>query len=376
MKTFKIVHTADLHLGSHFSSTPEIAARRKLEQIETLRDIVGICHERSAAALLIAGDLFDSLRVDSTLLSEVQSILGESGLHVFITPGNHDPATPDSSYMLPGWPQNVHIFRDGLECVELEEEGVCVWGLGFKHSIEVDCLLPEFEPNSGSINILMMHAEVVPDASAESRYNPVTEERLITSGVDYCALGHIHKHSAISHGDFMYVTPGCPSGRGFDEPGEHGVYAGYVCKGFAHMEYVPTNTRKYFSEKIDVSGCEVVDDFCGKIKAALQKSHGEGFIENIYDITLFGALPKGVMPDIPAITHRLMDEVHYLRLTDMTTTELDIDTLLKDGSLRGAFVRTIIGRMEKDEKNRNRYLRALLYGLRAFDGEVGINEDY
>jgi len=32
--------------------------------------------------------------------------------------------------------------------------------------------------------------------------------------------------------------------------------------------------------------------------------------------------------------------------------------------------------MEKDEANRQRYERALLYGLRAFDGEVRISEDY
>ncbi|MBE6753297.1 MAG: DNA repair exonuclease [Ruminococcaceae bacterium] len=376
MKTFRITHTADLHLGSHFSSTPEIAASRKMEQLENLRNIIKIAHEDNSEALLICGDLFDTLRVDSQLLAEVQSILGSSDLYVFISPGNHDPATPDSSYMMEGWPDNVHIFRGGLECVELEGKDVCIWGLGFRHSIEAESLLYTFIPQDKKINILMMHGEVVPDENSESRYNPVTPERLASLGVDFCALGHIHKPAHNSIGDFCYCNAGCPSGRGFDEQGDRGVYCGYVSHGFSHVQFVPIPSRRYRSEKVDVSGCVVADEFCARIKEALQKSYGEDYNRHIYDVTMLGTLPKGVMPDSRAIARLLMEEIHYTRITDMTTTELDIDTLMKDGSLRGAFVRTIIGRMEKDPKNRNKYLRALVYGLRAFDGEVRINEDY
>lgn len=377
MKILKLVHTADLHLGSHFSSTPEIAAKRKLEQLSALRSIIDICHEKEAAVLLIAGDLFDSVRVDPQLLAEVQSILGESGVQVFISPGNHDPATPDSSYLASQWPDNVHIFTGGLECIEVPGfEGAYIWGLGFRHAHEVESLLEDFEPHDGKINILLMHTEVMPDTNSESRYNPISHERLVSLGMDYCALGHIHKPTACSFGERMYCSPGCPSARGFDEPGEHGVYAGYVGCNFASMSFVSLNCRRYYTEKVDVSGCEVVSDFASRIIAHLQKVIGEDFREQIYDITLCGALSKGIMPDIPAIVKLLMDELHYVRLTDITTTELDIDTLMKDNSLRGSFVRTIVNRMEQDENNRDLYLRALLYGLRAFDGEVRVNEDY
>lgn len=378
MRVFKIIHTADLHLGSYFSSTPEIAANRKLEQLDTLREIVRMCTERSAAALLIAGDLFDSLRCDRQLLLDVQGILAECPVKVFITPGNHDPATPDSVYVTEQWPENVHIFKGGLECVEVREGDVsaCVWGLGFRHSIEAESLLTQFKPREGMINILMMHAELVPGENAESRYNPVTFERLASLGVDYCALGHAHRHDLRAAGEFVVCSCGCPSGRGFDETGEHGVYAGYVGRGFSHMEFAPTNSRRYMVEKVDVSGCESTESFAGAVKDYLMKTAGESWKENIYDITLLGGLSKGVMPDAQAVARLLMDELHYARVTDMTTTELDLDALMKDTSLRGAFVRTIVSRMEKDEANRLRYERALLYGLRAFDGEVRVSEDY
>lgn len=378
MKVFKIIHTADLHLGSYFSSTPEIAANRKLEQLDTLREIVGMCTEHSASALLIAGDLFDSLRCDRQLLNDVQGILGECPVQVFITPGNHDPATPDSPYVAEEWPENVHIFKKGIEAVEVRDGDVsaCIWGLGFRHSVEAESLLEDFRPRDNMINILMMHAELVPGENAESRYNPVTFERLASLGVDYCAIGHIHKPEVKAAGEFVVCNPGCPSGRGFDETGEHGVYSGYVGRGFSHMEFTPTASRRYLVEKIDVSGCETTDSFAAAVTDYLEKVVGEGWQEHIYDITLLGALSKGVMPDSQAVARLLMEELHYARVTDMTTTELDLDALMKDTSLRGAFVRTIVSRMEKDEANRQRYERALLYGLRAFDGEVRISEDY
>ena len=241
MKVFKIIHTADLHLGSYFSSTPEIAANRKLEQLDTLREIVNMCTEHSASALLIAGDLFDSLRCDRQLLTDVQGILGECPVRVFITPGNHDPATPDSPYVSEEWPENVHIFKKEIECVEVRdgEVSACIWGLGFRHSVEAESLLEDFSPRDNMINILMMHAELVPGENAESRYNPVTFERLAALGVDYCAIGHIHKPEVKSYGEFVVCNPGCPSGRGFDETGEHGVYSGYVAADFLIWNLLP-----------------------------------------------------------------------------------------------------------------------------------------
>lgn len=376
MKTFRIAQTADLHLGSHFSSTPEIAAARKAEQLENLRNIINAAHEAKAAALLICGDLFDTMRVEAQLLAEVQQILRDCGMYVFISPGNHDPATPDSSYMHEGWSENVHIFKGALEGVELENEGVCIWGAGFRHSVEAESLLYTFIPRDKQINILMMHGEVVPNDAAESRYNPVTPEKLASLGVDYCALGHIHKPSINSIGEFCYCNAGCPSGRGFDEQGERGIFCGYVSYGFSHMTFTPIPGRRYQSERVNVTGCSTTDDFCNAIKAALEKNYGSAYKDNIYDVTLRGSLAKGIMPDTRAISKLLMQEIHYVRVTDMTTAELDINTLMKDGSLRGAFVRTIISRMEKDVHNRNLYQRALLYGLRAFDGEVRVNEDY
>lgn len=375
MTTFNIVHTADLHLGSLFSSTPEVANERKSEQIDTLKQILDMCTARNADALLIAGDMFDSMKVERRLLDDVKELISHYNVRVFITPGNHDPATPDSCYN-EEWPQNVHIFRGGMEKVEIPEKNTCVWGAGFTKSVCDETLLKDFMPISSRINVLMLHGELTGSQFSDSRYNPIFEEALKNCGADYVALGHIHKYEHYECNDFLYCYSGAPAGRGFDETGEKGVLCGYAAKGFAHMDFYPLENRLYFTEKIDVSGCESTLQFAGRIVTVLRDRHGESFTNNLYDITLIGALDNGVVPCLPDITKRLTETVFYVRLTDMTTTTLNLELLMNDGTLKGAFVRKIVSKMQNDSRSRDKYMRALLHGLRAFEGDVTINEDY
>lgn len=375
MTTFNIVHTADLHLGSLFSSTPEVAAERKGEQLDTLKQILDLCISRNADALLIAGDMFDSMKVERRLLNDVKEMLGHYDLRIFITPGNHDPATPDSCYN-EEWPENVHIFRGGMEKVEIPEKNTCIWGAGFTKSYSDETLLKNFMPVNSRINVLMLHGELTTSEFSDSRYNPISVEALKNCGADYVALGHIHAYEHYERNDFIYCYPGAPAGRGFDETGEKGVLCGYAAKGFAHMDFYPLDNRQYFTEKLDVSGCESTQQFAGRIITVLRDRHGEKFAHNLYDLTLIGALENGVVPNLPDITKRLRETVFYARLTDMTTTSLNLELLMNDGTLKGAFVRKIVSKMQADSRNRDKYMRALLYGLRAFEGDVTINEDY
>lgn len=375
MTTFNIVHTADLHLGSLFSSTPEVAAERKGEQLDTLKQIMDICVSRNADALLIAGDMFDSMKVERRLLDDVKEMLSHYDVRIFITPGNHDPATPDSCYN-EEWPENVHIFRGGMEKVEIPEKNTCVWGAGFTKTSCDETMLREFMPVSSRINVLMLHGELTTSEFSDSRYNPIFEEVLKNCGADYVALGHIHSYEHYECNDFLYCYSGTPAGRGFDETGEKGVLCGYAAKGFAHMDFYPLDIRQYFTEKLDVSGCESTQQFAGRIITVLRDRHGEKFSKHLYDLTLIGALENGVVPSLPDITKRLRETVFYARLTDMTTTSLNLELLMNDGTLKGAFVRKMVNKMQNDSRNRDKYMRALLYGLRAFEGDVTINEDY
>ena len=152
------------------------------------------------------------------------------------------------------------------------------------------------------------------------------------------------------------------------------MLAGYLGLGFADVRFQSVCKRKYLSERIDVSGCTVTGEFCDRIVKELSAKYEYDYSDNIYDITLTGALEKGIIPDLRAISVKLRTDICYARVNDLTTVKVDPVAYSKDNTLRGAFVRSIIGKLEKDPANKDRYSRALFYGLQAFDGEIKLQE--
>ena len=376
MTTFNMVHTSDLHLGSLFSATPEVAEQRRQEQLDTLKQILDLCTANKADALLISGDLFDSMRVESEYLAAVKRLFSHYTVRVFITPGMNDPATPDSCYNTE-WPQNVHIFRGGMEKVEIPERNTCVWGAGFTRTRCEETLLKDFNPINSRINILMLYGELVDDTDADSICNPIGIDAINACGADYVALGSSHTYEHYENNDLIYCYSGMPSACGFDEPGEKGVLCGYAAKGFARMTFTPLDGRLYSKEKIDISGCAEPEQFADRIVSVLRDRYGENFSYNIYDICLIGTPAERVIPALSEIRGLLSESsIFYARLTDMTSPTVDFELLMNDGTLKGAFVRKLFEKKQSDNRGSEKYMRALLYGLSAFEGNVDIDEDY
>ena len=109
----------------------------------------------------------------------------------------------------------------------------------------------------------------------------------------------------------------------------------------------------------------------------MRDRYGEKFSYNLYDISLIGTPFEGVIPSIPEIRQLLSESsIFYARLTDMTSPTVDFELLMNDGSLKGAFVRKVFEKMQSDSRGGEKYMRALLYGLNAFEGNVNIDENY
>ena len=348
----------------------------KQEQTDILKQILDLCTANKADALLIAGDMFDSMRVESAFLEKVKRLISHYNLRIFITPGLHDPATPDSCYNTE-WPQNVHIFRGGMEKVEIPEKNTCVWGAGFTRTRCEESLLKNFRPVNSRINILMLYGELFDGVSTDSICNPIDINEINSCGADYVALGSSHKYEHYENNELIYCYSGMPAACGFDELGEKGVLCGYAAKGFARMTFTPLDGRIYCKEKIDVSGCAESEQFADRIISVLRDRYGEKFSYNLYDISLIGTPFEGVIPSIPEIRQLLSESsIFYARLTDMTSPTVDFELLMNDGSLKGAFVRKVFEKMQSDSRGGEKYMRALLYGLNAFEGNVNIDENY
>ena len=179
----KLLHAADLHLDSAFSALPpEKAAQRRAEQRLVLERLTAL--SEGCAAVLLAGDLFDSARVYRDTLEALRAALAACRCPVFIAPGNHDALLPGSPYLENGWPENVHIFRTAEpERVSLPEFDV--YGAGFLRA-EMPAMLDGFRvADPARLNILVLHGD------AENPASPYDTSTAAASGATAarCARG-------------------------------------------------------------------------------------------------------------------------------------------------------------------------------------------
>ena len=257
MSTLRILHSADLHLDSPFEGlTRGKAAIRRAEQRQLRTRRAELARTENVDLVLLAGDLLDS---ESTYLETGEELLRSlqgMGVPVFIAPGNHDHLSHRSPYMRLKLPGNVHVFTGNeITCVELPELGARVYGAAFTDT-KSRALLSGFtaERTGGIFNILCLHGEV---GAPGSPYDTITAEDLAASGMDYAALGHIHKASGLMQaGGTYYSWPGCPEGRGFDEIGEKTVSIVELSDGGCTLEEVSFAARRYEVLTADVTGSD------------------------------------------------------------------------------------------------------------------------
>ena len=352
--TLRIIHAADLHLDSPFEALGEKAARRRAEQRALLERIAALARQRRAQLLLLAGDLLDTGGAYAETGRTLCSALSGAGCPVFIAPGNHDWYGTLSPYARLELPENVHVFKTAaMSGVELSALGARVWGAAFTDNVSPP-LLRGFhaERKPGFVNIGVLHGEA---GAPDSRYNPITEEEIAASGLDYLALGHVHTCGGLRRaGDVFYAWPGCPEGRGFDECGEKGVLYLELGEGECRAEFVPLEGRRYEIVRVDMSRPEpLFPDSGGR---------------DIVRLILTGETETA--PDTRALYEALHERFFSLQIYDRTTLRRDLWEQSEQDSLRGLFLRRMRGMYDAaaDEDERQRIIFAVRWGLAALDG--------
>ena len=358
MSELKILHAADLHLDSPFEGLGTAkAAQRRQEQRNLLYRIAQLAKTESVDLVLLAGDLLDS---DSTYAETAEALsdaLGSISAPVFISPGNHDFYSPRSPYACVKFSENVHIYKSAdLECIELPRLGARVWGAAFcdKYS---GAMLHGFSAakSAGVKDIMCIHGEV----AAASNYNPITELDIAASGMDYIALGHIHKESGLKKsGAAYYAWPGCPEGRGFDETGEKHVYIvslGSSCS----VKPVCVAQRRYEILNVELTGGDVISD----VLAALP----ENTASDVYRIILRGESAEA--PQTNAVTAALEDKFFSLQVRDETVLKRDVWENAGEDNLRGRFLSRLKAALDaaKTDAEREKISQAARWGLAALD---------
>ena len=198
----KIVHTADNHIGISYNTVGQAKAELVKERLEALKRIVEEGNNEKANYLVIAGDLFDVVKLNKSRTADVVKVLKAFKEKVIIIPGNHDFYIDEADSL---W----YYFKslvDGEKIIVLDKYEVLVDKLGDQevrfypaacrtlHSAEnMIGWVADEEKSSDAIHIGIAHGNVVGlGRDEDDKYFNMEEDELRAAGVDFWLLGHIH----------------------------------------------------------------------------------------------------------------------------------------------------------------------------------------
>ncbi|MBQ3193424.1 MAG: DNA repair exonuclease [Oscillospiraceae bacterium] len=332
----KLLHSADWHLDSPFAGFPEKQRQLlKEEQRKIPGKIADLCRRENCDLVLLAGDLFDGDASRETL-ERVKNALADCGVPVLISPGNHDFCAPGSPWLEENWPENVFVFTGALESVSIQALDCRIYGAGFQ-SMDCEGLLEDFRAEGDErYHLAVLHGD---PALKTSPYNPVTAPQVRDSGLDYLALGHIHKAGAFRAGKTLCAWPGCPMGRGWDETGEKGVCI-VTLGGESDIRPVSLDTLRFFDLDVDI----------GRDAAIALEEALPGFAtQDFYRISLTGTgsvEPEELKKRFPLVPN--------LELRDKTEPPIDLWADIDEDTLEGVYFGMLRRDMDADPENAGR----------------------
>ena len=183
-----VLHTSDVHLGTSPDGREEAAFERAIACALT----------EHVDAVLIAGDLFDHVRVSDETLRWAGDQLRRLSCPVVVIRGNHDVFDGKSIYdrlRAIASLEHVHVIDDhDGRIVEVPGTDVVVWGRAMlEHEPGYRPFAGIPEPPADRWTIATGHGLVLEDGPP-SRSSPIFESDLAGITWDYVALGHVHAY--------------------------------------------------------------------------------------------------------------------------------------------------------------------------------------
>jgi DNA repair exonuclease SbcCD nuclease subunit len=277
VSSFRFVHAADLHLDTPFEGVGrvDLAVRDALRDasLDAWDDLVQLTIARDAAFLVLAGDIYDGpqrgVRAQLRFLRGLER-LAERGIQTFIAHGNHDPLDGWSAIRV--WPPGVTVFGSGgAWTMPVARDGVrlaTVYGTSYERPDVSDNLARLFQRESArGVHVAVLHCNVG-GVQEHAPYSPCTLDDLRAAGMDYWALGHIHKRQVLSEHDPWVVYPGNLQGRGTktSELGAKGaMVVDVVDDRISRATFEPVDRIRFIVCPVDVSACRDI----GEVRALL-----------------------------------------------------------------------------------------------------------
>ena len=387
----RLIHTADLHLDSAFSSrfSKEEAEERRRNLLIAWNKLLQYGIERKVQAILISGDLFDSPVVSrSTMEIFLSSIRKNPEISFFYLRGNHD--TKNTFRFRDDLPKNLFLFSKEGKKYRLKEKLVLL-GQEF-YGTESLLELPEFpeepeelveeellSPSSAKdavqsiwnlkeedCNILMLHGALREGGPEVQNEQGISLKQLSRYPIHYLALGHIHKREEGKCGSLYYIYPGCLQGRGFDEEGEKGFYYLEIEEETKEIkaEFVPLKEGEFRIIPLFLSEEDGTLDAEEKIRESLKKEGAEA--KDSVRIILKGEKRAEEERNLRYLEKQLEEEYAYIEIKDETKLKLRKEEFIHEKGLKGEFLRMVCESESLSEEEKE---KLMILGIGLLQGE-------
>ncbi|MCD8308018.1 MAG: DNA repair exonuclease [Clostridia bacterium] len=348
----RIIHTADIHLGSPMNSLPkEVAETRKGELRNSFARMADFARDNGVKVVMLCGDVFDRddrINVHKNFFYSV--VRSHPSVDFLYLRGNHDRTASYEGVDIP----NLKLF--GTSWTRYSYDNVDIYGIESCDENAVS-MYSTLSLDPGRINIVMMHGQV----SDNTGKDLVCIPRLRNRGINYLALGHIHVPSYTMLDERgVYAYSGCLEPRGFDELGPH--YFNLICSnGKLYVKCVPSAERQIMECSVDISGIKDAYSAAEKVRGQVQFNP-----KFIYRVNLTGEVDCDTDLFEEDVTRYLKDACYYLEVKDRTRKKVDLSVYGKDMSLKGEFVRYVTESSEYTDEEKQMILHC---GLKVLEGE-------
>ncbi len=344
----RFIHTADLHLDAPVRGLSGRALVRR-EALAALGQMIDHAARNQIKYMVIAGDLFDTPTPAAATLGAVKEMMERAPLTFIIAPGNHDPWQGER-YCGTEWPENVLIFSRNTSALATRE-GTFI-GVGFYEGMSTHPLSPV--SGGEGVRVAVVHGSL----GDSNPLHRIDENVLSALGVDYAALGHIHKGEDPHRACGTWVgIPGSPAPHGFDEAGVRSFLEITIDEGGLHWQRINTEGVRFWEEEIQIEESDSHSDILGRLMVSAAR-FGE---KDIFRFRLRGktlcSLPSS-LEEYPALAE----------IINETSLPFSLEKEAREQTLRGYFIAQMLPLIEgAAEGEKQKYEAALRLGLEAFE---------
>lgn len=357
----RIFHTADVHVGLKFTRGYPESLQKSLvdERVAVVAKMADLANRERCQLLVVAGDLFDHLRVSKKVIRQTAEALRRFDGLVAVLPGNHDYKSEADDPIWPDFKDHLgegHLILDRCVPYDLEPfglpvvllPGVCTAKHSKENAVgwiqEATADLPESKLKIGVAHGSL--AGLSPDFNGD--FYPMQQSELAQMDVDMWLLGHTHiRFPDRSEGrDDRVFYPSTPEPDGFDCG-----HAGHALVIDIHedrtCEYRSVRTGRFRFHVMHKTGID------SELKLAQLKKEFEELPEgeHLVKLKLQGRLDSEALEQLKTLESELGKLVSYLEFNAdevlRAVRQEDLDAEFTEGS----FPHQLLSELAHDESD-------------------------